>query len=117
MSAPADGPVSGAPPPYRCTAEGVRLAIRITPKARANEFGALDHDAAGQAFLRARVTAPPEDGKANRALTKLVARALKLPASRVSVAAGAKDRQKSLLIEGDAGDLTRRIDRWLGALK
>jgi len=67
--------------------------------------------------VRARVTAPPEDGKANRALTKLVARALKLPASRVNVVTGAKNRQKILLIEGDAGDLARRIDLWLGELE
>lgn len=105
------------PPPYNETADGLRLSIRLTPKSRANDFGALDQDAAGKSYVRARVTAPPEDGKANRALTKLVARALKLPASRVSVAAGAKDRQKSLLIEGETGDLTRRIDRWLGELE
>jgi len=54
--------------------------------------------------LRARVTAPPVDGKANAALERLVANALGVPKSAVSVVSGARGREKTLAIEGYSKD-------------
>ncbi len=57
-----------------------------------------------------RVTRPPADGEANRAVVHLVARALGVVPSRVTVAAGARGRRKRLWIEGLAGaELDRRL--------
>ncbi len=54
--------------------------------------------------MRARVTAPPVDGKANAALERLVANALGVPKSAVSVVSGARGREKTLAIEGYSKD-------------
>lgn len=52
----------------------------------------------------------PENGAANRALEKLVGKALGVPASGVSIAAGGTARLKTLRVLGDPAALTKRID-------
>ena len=100
--------------PLERTGGRLRLAVRLQPGAGRNEAGGVELDAAGRAFLRVRVTEPPEGGKANRALIRLLAKAWRLPASSIEVAAGAKDRRKTLEIAGGE-DVARRIEQWLGA--
>jgi len=71
------------------------LRVRVTPRAGSNEVtGERD------GVLLVRVTAPPEGGKANAAACKVIARALGIAPSRVTVARGAGSRQKSLRVEG-----------------
>jgi uncharacterized protein (TIGR00251 family) len=50
--------------------------------------------------LVAKVTAPPVDGKANRALCRLISKRVGVPPSRVSVVRGEKSRDKLVCIEG-----------------
>lgn len=50
--------------------------------------------------LQARVTAPPVDGRANRALCKLLAGRLGVAPSRVTVVRGEKSREKLLRVDG-----------------
>jgi uncharacterized protein len=50
--------------------------------------------------LRARVSAPPVDGRANRALCRLIAKRVGVPPSRVSVVRGEKSRDKVIRVEG-----------------
>lgn len=57
-------------------------------------------DEHGQPYLEARVAAPPVDGAANAALEKMIAKALKHPASSVRVVAGERGRLKHLEIDG-----------------
>lgn len=84
---------------------GARIEVRLRPRGRANELlGFLD------GVLQARVTAPPVDGKANRALCRLVARQAGIAPSRVSVLRGEKSPTKLLLVEGiDESTLTERL--------
>ena len=65
------------------------LHVRVQPRASRNEVVGWQDDA-----LRVRVTAPPADGLANRAVTDLLARALGLPASQVALVRGAASRDK-----------------------
>ena len=55
----------------------------------------------GRSHLKARVRAVPENGAANTALERLVAKALGVPASTVSVVAGGTARLKTLRVAGD----------------
>lgn len=58
--------------------------------------------------MSVRVTAPPEDGKANAAVRKLLAGALGVPKTAVRVIRGDTARHKMLEIEGMAEeDLVR----------
>lgn len=84
--------------------------MRLTPKASRNAIQGIAAEADGGRVLKVAVTAVPENGKANQALVKLLAKAWKLPKSAVSITAGATDRRKTLLIEdGDPAALLRHI--------
>jgi len=77
-----------------------RLVVRLTPRAGADRIEGWARDGSGRAYLKARTTAAPADGKANQALERLIARALDVPPSRVRIASGASARVKTLVIEG-----------------
>jgi len=72
---------------------GATFDLRVTPKASRNEIREED----GQ--LRVYVTTVPEDGKANAAAQKLLAKALGLPKSRLVLVRGATSRDKTFRIE------------------
>jgi uncharacterized protein (TIGR00251 family) len=72
-----------------------RVAVHVTPKAGRNEIAGWRGNE-----LSVRVTAPPENGKANAAACKVVADALEVPKSRVSVMRGHTSRHKQLEVDG-----------------
>lgn len=53
-----------------------------------------------EGVLRAKVSAPPVDGKANRALRRLIAKRLGVPPSTVRVVRGEKSRDKVVRVDG-----------------
>lgn len=85
-----------------------RLVVRLTPRAGEDRIDGWSADAAGRPLLLARTAAAPADGKANQALTRLIARALDLAPSRVTLASGASARVKTLEITGADEALLRR---------
>ena len=85
--------------------DGLRLAVRLTPKAGRDGIEGLKPTADGSVELAVKVTAVPENGKANDALLRLLAKRLKLPVSSLQLVAGATDRHKQILIGGDAAVL------------
>ena len=99
----------------RAASEGIMLKVRLTPRSGRDEIAGLEAFG-GEAVLKARVRALPEDGKANQALARLIAHWLRLPPSTVSVAQGGKSRLKQVLVEGDAATLARLIETRLAAL-
>jgi len=96
--------------PWRERSGGLDLFVRLTPKSARDALEGVETLADGHCVIKARVRAVPEDGKANAALIGLVAKALKTPASRISVAAGATSRAKTLHIDGDAGALAEKLE-------
>ena len=96
-------------------ADRIRLAVRLTPKGGRDAIEGWSKDAAGKSFLKARVSAPPEGGKANRALIVLIADALDVAKSKVAIVSGDGSRVKVLEVGGDAKLLAERA-RKLGAL-
>lgn len=85
-----------------------RLTVRVQPKASADRIENWAEDDAGRKFLKVRVRAVPEDGKANSAVQKLVAKWLGVPKSAVRVVTGGKTRLKGLEIDGPP-DLAARL--------
>lgn len=63
--------------------------------------------------MKIGVTAPPEDGKANAALIRLLAKSWKLSKSDLTIVLGMTDRRKTVEIAGDSGLLMRRLTDWL----
>ena len=74
---------------------GVTVELRLQPKASRDR---VVGEYAGK--LKVAVTAPPEHGRANEALIKLLAGALGISKSCVSIIAGARSRDKTALVEG-----------------
>lgn len=69
---------------------GANLAVRVTPNAGAD---AVILPAEGR-VLQVRVTATPEDGKANDAVIALLAKALGVPKSALAIVRGTTARDK-----------------------
>jgi len=85
-----DAPLSD---PRSRAVPGAEIIVRVTPNA-AREQVTLD----GSRFV-IRVTCVPEDGKANRAVTKLLARALGVAPSRLVLIRGTAGRDKVFKVE------------------
>jgi uncharacterized protein YggU (UPF0235/DUF167 family) len=73
----------------------VRLRVRVRPRAQADAIVGLRGGS-----LLVRLAAAPVDGAANEALRRLLARALGVPASSVSVLRGAAARDKLVEVAG-----------------
>lgn len=101
--------------PYQQASDHIRLAVRLTPNAGRDGIGGAETGADGERMLKARVTAVPEKGKANKALIELLAKQLKLPKSSISVISGETARKKILRIDGDAEDVKARLESLLKA--
>jgi uncharacterized protein len=97
--------VSGKTPatdsPITVHADHVRLTVRLTPNGGRAKVEGIEKDAAGTAYLKARVSEPPEKGKANAALVALIAKAFGVPKSRISILSGDTARLKTLRIDAD----------------
>jgi hypothetical protein len=79
-----------------------QIAVRLRPRAHKDELiGMRD------GVLQARVSAPPVDGKANRALCRLIAKRVGVAPSKVSVVRGEKSRDKLIRLEGVESDALR----------
>ncbi|MBT5267278.1 MAG: DUF167 domain-containing protein [Rhodospirillaceae bacterium] len=100
--------------PFEPTGDGLRLRVRLTPKASANRIEGVAEDENGVAWLQVRVTAVPEDGRANKALIKLLAKSWHMAKSDIEITAGHTDRRKTIYLRGDVSGLTERIGRALG---
>jgi uncharacterized protein (TIGR00251 family) len=87
-----------------------RVAITVSPGAARTELVGRHGDG-----WRARVAAPPERGRANRALVGLVAELAGVPRDRVALVAGASGRRKVVEVGGlEADELDRRLARASG---
>lgn len=99
--------------PFSLAPDGVRVSLRLTPKAARARLGGLRADADGRLRLKASVTAVPEGGKANAALIRLLSKAWRVPGSDIAVVAGAADRNKTLAVFGDPAQTLSRLTGWL----
>jgi uncharacterized protein len=103
-----------APPlPFAAAPDGLRLAVRLTPKAAAARIIGLAREADGGAVLKVAVTAPPEAGKANDALLALMAELLDLRRRDVTLVLGVTNRRKLVHVAGDPAALARRLEEVL----
>ena len=86
-----------------------RITVTVSPGAVRSELVGRHGD-----VWKARVSAPPEGGKANKALEAMLADALTVRRSQVTVVAGRSSRRKIVEIDGlDHGQIDRRLDERL----
>lgn len=103
---------AGADRVWKTVPGGIRLRLKVQPKARREAIGGLAPDPEGVA-LKVSVGAPPEDGKANAAVIALLTEKLGVAKSAISVVSGATDRRKLVEIRGDETELRAALDALL----
>jgi uncharacterized protein (TIGR00251 family) len=79
----------------RVTDTGLEVPLHVQPRARHTGVCGLHNGA-----LKLKVSAPPVDDAANRAIVDYFAKALDLPKSRLRIAAGHRSRDKVLAVDG-----------------
>ena len=83
-----------------------RLRIRVSPGARTTELVGRH----GEAW-KVRVSAPPENGRANDAVLSLLAERVGLPRRAVSIVSGHAGREKVVQVDGiDRAESERRLE-------
>ncbi len=90
---------------------GLLITVRATPKGGRDAIDGVEHLADGNPVLKARVRAAPEDGGANAALIRVIAKAAGIAPSAVSIVRGATSRIKTLQLTGDPRALAASFER------
>lgn len=82
-----------------------RFYVRVQPRARGNEIAGREGEA-----IKVRLTAPPVEGKANRALVDYLAGRLGVSKSAVAIVTGQGARNKLIDVEGlSEEEISRRL--------
>ena len=99
-------------PCLQVTADGsLLLRLHVQPRAAHNQVAGLQGEA-----LKLRLTSPPVDGKANKAVIAFLARLLDLPKSSLTLRSGLQSRTKTVRIENaDEAQLRARLQALLAA--
>ena len=85
------------------------LAVRVTPRSSRPGLGGWRAGADGREELEIRVAEPPADGAANDAVVKLLAKALGISRSELSIVSGATSRHKRIAIPFELEEARRRL--------
>ena len=90
---------------WRYSAQGVSVALRVTPRGGRDEIDGLETLANGRTVVKLRVRAIAEGGAANHAVVELLAKALGVPKAGVRVLSGTTSRLKQIAVDGDPAKL------------
>ena len=71
------------------------LSLYVQPRSSRNELAGLHGEA-----LKLRLTTPPVDGRANKAVISFLAKLLKIPKSAIIIRSGLQSRSKKILLSG-----------------
>jgi uncharacterized protein YggU (UPF0235/DUF167 family) len=94
---------------FRLSPAGLSLFVRVTPNAGRDAVEGVEHRDDGSSVLRIRVSAVPDKGRANAAVVVLLAKALGVPKSAISVASGDTSRFKTIAVAGDGAALAQKL--------
>ncbi|HAV64874.1 MAG TPA: hypothetical protein DCY13_21205 [Verrucomicrobiales bacterium] len=87
--------MGGLPPYLHGVDGGVRLQVKVVPRASHSELGGALGDR-----LKVRIAAPPVDSAANEELARYLARRLGVNRAAVVIVRGRASRNKTLAIHG-----------------
>ena len=89
---------------FRRDTDGVRIRVHAQPGAKQSRIAG----AYGET-VKIAVATPPVDGKANKALQKLIAQWLGVSASSVTLTSGMTGREKQFLVSGVSPEEAKAI--------
>ena len=83
------------------------IRIKLLPKSSRNQIVGREGD-----HFKVKVTAPPIEGRANKALIDLLAKKLRVPKSHIEIISGERSRHKSIRIEGlSQEEITKKMEK------
>lgn len=88
----------------------VRLTVRLSPNGGRDCIDGLEQGADDQVWLKVRVSAVPEKGRANMAMIRLLADELSVSKSSITVLSGDTQRKKILRIDGDPEEIMKKLE-------
>lgn len=91
--------------------EGSIIGIRVSPRSAKPGIGEWKTDPAGRPFLEVRVAAAPADGAANDEVIKLLAKALGLAKSSLTIVSGHTARFKRIELPLEETEIRARLSR------
>jgi uncharacterized protein len=97
---------------YRVAPEGIVVTVRLTPKGGRDSIDGGGRLSDGSDMLQVRVRALPAEDAANKALVAMLAKALRVPKSAVTIISGRHARIKQVKIAGKPRLLAGEIERW-----
>ncbi len=75
--------------------------MRVTPRGGRDDIDGIETLANGRSVVKVRVRAIAEGGEANKAVTELLAKALRVPKASVKILSGVTSRLKQVAVGGD----------------
>jgi uncharacterized protein len=95
---------------WRIHPDGLEVRVRVTPRGGRDAIDGVETLSDGRPVLKVRVRA----GAANEGVRRCLAKALNVPASAVSLEAGATARLKIFSISGEGGMLAAALAKLTG---
>ncbi len=77
----------------------MKISLKVITHAKKSEVVGDDVDLFGARILRVKISQPPEDGKANKALIELLAEYLSVKKNSIAIIAGEKSTHKIIEIK------------------
>jgi len=90
----------------RKTEDGIIFKVKVQPKASKNGIAGLYQDS-----LKIRLTAPPVEGKANKALIDFLSGWLGVKKSQLKIVSGHLSKIKLIEVVGEEKDLIQKIKK------
>jgi uncharacterized protein len=91
--------------------EGLLIRLHVQPRAKRSEISGIHNGA-----LKVKITAPPVDDAANRAVIEFFSSLLGLPKTSFEIISGLKSREKTLQLNGLSGS-DHRISNLIRSLR
>jgi uncharacterized protein (TIGR00251 family) len=82
------------------------IRVKLLPKSSRNQIVGREDD-----LFKVKVTAPPVEGRANKALIDLLAKKISVPKSHIEIISGKSSRIKSIRIDGvSKEEIIRKVE-------
>ena len=98
------------------TRDGVRVVIRLSPRAKSDRLRGIAATAEGGRAIKVSVTTPAQDGRANEALLRLLSQTWCLRRGDLSLGASAGSSSKIMRVAGDPQQLLAKLSSEIAGL-
>ena len=100
--------------PWRPSIGGMTVFLRVTPRGGRDGIDGVETLSDGRSVLKVRVRAIADGGEANRAVTKLLAKTLRVSQASVQISSGTTARLKQVEISGEPQVLREKLSAACG---